>query len=90
MEKPPTLPVDLYYSPLCPFSRSVWLFCLETKIPITLHKIDLLKEDHALDSEYKKFSQITPSLKVPLLVDQNLVLEERYFLFIIFYKFTFN
>jgi hypothetical protein len=70
-------PLDFYYSPLCPYSRAVWLFCLEAKIPLNLHKIDLLKEDHSLDNEYKKFSQISTSMKVPLLVDRDLVLEER-------------
>lgn len=68
--------LDLYFSPLCPFSRAVWLFCLETGIPIGLHKIDLLKEDQALDQDYKKFSQLSPSLQVPLLIDGEFVIEE--------------
>ena len=68
--------LELYYSPLCPFSRAVWLFCLETNIPITTHKIDLLKEDQALDQAYKKFSQLSPSMQVPLLIDGDFVLEE--------------
>ena len=68
--------LELYYSPLCPFSRAVWLFCLETGIPIVAHKIDLLKEDQGLDQAYKKFSQLSQSLQVPLLKDGEFVLEE--------------
>jgi len=72
----PEINLELYYSPLCPFSRAVWLFCLQTEIPIVLHKIDLLKEDQALDQEYKKFSQLSPSMQVPLLIDGDFVIEE--------------
>lgn len=81
--------LELYYSPLCPFSRAVWLFCLETNIPITTHKIDLLKEDQALDQAYKRFAQLSPSLQVPLLIDGDFVLEERsLFCFIFLFFFS--
>jgi glutathione S-transferase len=76
-EKLEPINLELYYSPLCPFSRSVWLFCLENDIPITTHKIDLLKEDQGLDQAYKKFTQLSRSLQVPLLIDGDFVIEER-------------
>jgi glutathione S-transferase len=56
----------------------VWLFCLENKIPIELIKIDLLTPDHGVDPVYKKFKTTSPSLQVPLLVDGDFILEERY------------
>jgi hypothetical protein len=71
-------PITLYYSPICPYSRMVWLFCLENKIPIELIKIDLLTPDHGVDPVYKKFKTTSPSLQVPLLVDGDFILEERY------------
>ena len=71
-------PIQLYYSPLCPFSRMVWLFMLECGIPVEMHKVDLLKKDHDLDVTYKKFRGYSKSLQVPLIVDGNIVLEERF------------
>jgi len=68
--------LDLYYSPLCPFSRAVWFFCLENELPVNAHKIDLLKEDQGLDQAYKSFAKLSRNLQVPLLIDGNFVLEE--------------
>eukprot|EP01094_Clydonella_sp_ATCC50884_P012750 TRINITY_DN23033_c0_g1_i1.p1 TRINITY_DN23033_c0_g1~~TRINITY_DN23033_c0_g1_i1.p1 ORF type:complete len:1165 (-),score=448.58 TRINITY_DN23033_c0_g1_i1:313-3702(-) len=71
-------PVELYFSPLCPFSRSVWMFCLENRIKVSLKKVDLLKKDQELDITFKKFKSYSKSLKTPLLVDGDVVLEESH------------
>lgn len=81
-DTPPLTPIHIYYSPLCPYSLATWMFCLLNNLPIELHKIDLFKDDHSLDNVYKKFVELSPSMQVPLLVDNGFCLEERFvFLF---------
>ena len=78
-DKPVSSPVHLYYSPLCPYSLATWLFCVLNGLPFELHKIDLFKDDHSLDNTYKRFSELSPSMRVPFLVDNGFCLEERFF-----------
>eukprot|EP01096_Ripella_sp_DP13-Kostka_P005058 TRINITY_DN17724_c0_g1_i1.p1 TRINITY_DN17724_c0_g1~~TRINITY_DN17724_c0_g1_i1.p1 ORF type:complete len:1143 (+),score=548.99 TRINITY_DN17724_c0_g1_i1:292-3720(+) len=75
-DTPPLTPLHIYYSPLCPYSLATWMFCLLNNLPIELHKIDLFKDDHSLDNVYKKFVELSPSMQVPLLVDNGFCLEE--------------
>eukprot|EP01103_Thecamoeba_quadrilineata_P007394 TRINITY_DN17279_c0_g1_i1.p1 TRINITY_DN17279_c0_g1~~TRINITY_DN17279_c0_g1_i1.p1 ORF type:complete len:522 (-),score=83.90 TRINITY_DN17279_c0_g1_i1:63-1628(-) len=68
----PPFKMRLYFFPVCPASRAVWLFLVEHDIPFELIKIDFQNGEHLS----AKFTEINPHHTVPVVQDQTIILTQ--------------
>lgn len=68
--------IDLYYMPESPPCRAVQMVAAHLNIHLNLKNLDLSKGEHYTDQEFVK---LNPQHIVPTIVDNGLVLCERYY-----------